>query len=109
MDKYPVWLKLFVNTVFEETLFRYTLITLFILFIDFRLAILLSSIIYGLVHRIYFDLNMVVITFILGIVLGIVYYVFHFSLLGLWICIMIHYFVVMIGYWFNLYRYFVRR
>lgn len=97
MNKYPAWLLYLCDVSLEEVIFRMTIISLLsIVFKNPLIVVLISALIYGLAHFILFKWEMVVATFILGILLGFVYLLTSISLIGLWMCIIVHFFA---GVW----------
>ena len=93
MDKYPVWLLYLCDVSLEEVVFRMTTIGLLgAVLKNIFLMVLISALIYGFAHFVLFKWKMVFATFVLGILLGFLYLLTPISLVGLWICIMVHFF-----------------
>ena len=114
MDKYPPWLLYLENTASEELVFRLFMISFLYWIIPNIIAvIIISAIIFGLVHLIIFKWQMAVGAFILGLILGFVFlFVFWFTcnspftgaecaraiFYSLLSCTGIHYFVGFLAY-----------
>ena len=98
MNKYPAFSSLFISCVFEEVVFRVTVIYLCSIVISNELTvIILSALIFASVHMIFFKLYMFIITFILGLILAYVYLSIPHFVAALWSVILIHFVVAYIG------------
>jgi len=85
--KEEMWFWYLKNTIMEEVLFRYILITLFGVNV---IGAVVSIMAYSLIHYIQFTWEMVVVTFWAGILLWFLYVIMP-APFGLTICIAVHY------------------
>lgn len=91
-----------VTMIMEELIFRFYILGLLDLFLDFDIAILLGSVIFSLYHiHVWFAFrsyrilgSYLIFAFLLGLLTGFVYFK-----LGLMVCILIHFGIVLIIYW----------
>jgi len=98
MDRYPTFLLLFINCVFEEVVFRMTIIYLCSIAISHELmVIILSALIFASAHILFFKFYMFIITFILGFILAYIYLSIPHLIVALWSVIFIHFLAVYIG------------
>lgn len=92
--------KQLMEVIFEETLFRYLLLGLLLIYFNAVLGIMVSSVVFALVHFLKFKLKMVLVALGLGLVLGIVYACWSGAVgerIGFMVCVIIHYSLCKIG------------
>jgi len=93
-----MFLSLFINCVFEEVIFRVTVIYLCSITIGNELTvIILSALIFASAHMIFFKFYMFIMTFILGLILAYVYLSIPHFVVALWSVILIYFFAAYIG------------
>jgi len=109
MERYPLWLQFLVNSAFEEFLFRGTLLYVLLFMLNPVYAIIISALIFGIVHIVLFNWIMVLIAFIGGLIFGYVYWITGGTILSIWLCIALHMVFVRFMYGRGLFKKLARR
>jgi len=81
----------------EEGLFRILLLGILLMIMNPYLAVVISALIFGLLHFLSFRVPMVIASFILGLVLGIVFLLTPSCVFAYLVCIVIHFIVGMVA------------